>query len=98
MVYTAVWNNQIVAQAENDKCKIVEGNVYFPANTIKKEFFKGNDEHTVCSWKGTASYYDVVVDGKTNHSAAWYYPEASDAAKDITGFIAFWRGVEVSEE
>jgi uncharacterized protein (DUF427 family) len=89
----AKWNGKILA--ESDIYEIVENNVYFPPESINKEFFKDSDTHTVCPWKGTAGYYHIEVDGETNKDAAWYYPEPKDAAKHIKGYIAFWRGVEV---
>jgi uncharacterized protein (DUF427 family) len=73
----------------------VEGNQYFPAESIRKEFFQPSATHTVCPWKGTASYYDVVVEDKRNKDAAWYYLEPSPAAKQIKGHVAFWKGVKV---
>jgi len=81
--------------AESDHCVVVEGNQYFPRDSVKREYLRDSSTHTVCSWKGTASYYDVVVDGKTNKDAAWYYPEPKDAAAQIREHIAFWRGVVV---
>jgi uncharacterized protein (DUF427 family) len=89
----AVWNGQVVA--ESDKTVVVEGNPYFPPDAIKREYFKASDRHTVCPWKGTASYYDVVADGKTSEGGAWYYPDPKSAAAEIKGYIAFWRGVKV---
>jgi uncharacterized protein (DUF427 family) len=91
----ALWNGKVIA--ESDKFETVEGNVYFPPDTIKREFFKPSDTHTVCPWKGTASYYTVEVDGKQNKDAAWYYPETKQAANNIKGYIAFWRGVTVEK-
>lgn len=81
--------------AESNSTEVVEGNQYFPPDSIKSEFFKASGTHTVCGWKGTASYYTVDVNGKQNPDAAWYYPEPKDAAKNITGYVAFWKGVEV---
>lgn len=89
----AIWNNQIIA--ESDNTKVIEGNHYFPADSIKKEFFTSSDTHTTCPWKGVASYYTVEVDGKSNADAAWFYPEISDLAKPIEGYVAFWKGVDV---
>ena len=89
----AVWNNQILA--ESDNTIIVEGNHYFPADAINKEFFAPSDTHTVCGWKGTASYYDVVAGDETNKDAAWFYPSAKPEAKEIENHVAFWKGVEV---
>ena len=89
----AMWNGAVLA--ESQKTEVVEGNHYFPPEAVRREFFRDSATHTVCSWKGTASYYDVVVDGQVNKDAAWYYPEPKDAAKQIAGYIAFWRGVKV---
>jgi uncharacterized protein (DUF427 family) len=89
----AIWNGKVIAESE--KVIKVEGNSYFPPESIKKEFFQENDYHTVCPWKGKASYYDIVVDGKTNPNAAWYYPQPSSAAQDIKDYVAFWKGVTV---
>lgn len=91
----ATWNGATIA--ESDDTVVVEGNHYFPAETIKSEHFQPSETHTVCPWKGTASYYDVVVNGDINADAAWYYPETKDEAKEIEGRIAFWKGVEVIE-
>jgi len=81
--------------AESDRFEIVEGNVYFPPDTVKREYLQPSDTHTECWWKGTASYYSLSVDGKENLDAAWYYPEASEKAKNVEGYVAFWRGVTV---
>jgi uncharacterized protein (DUF427 family) len=89
----ATWNGTVIA--ESDQCEVVDGNQYFPIDTIKAEYFQLSDTHTTCGWKGVASYYNVVVDGETNKDAAWYYPEPKDAAKNIKGYVAFWRGVKV---
>jgi len=89
----ATWNGAVLA--ESDRCEVVEGNYYFPADSIKSEYFKPSDHHTTCSWKGVASYYTLEVDGQTNKDAAWYYPETKQAAKNIEGYVAFWRGVKV---
>jgi uncharacterized protein (DUF427 family) len=91
----AIWNNTVIA--ESDETVVVEGNHYFPASSINADHFSPSAKQTVCPWKGTASYYDVVVGGETNSDAAWYYPEPKDAAKEITGHVAFWRGVQVTE-
>ena len=90
----ATWRGATLA--ESDDTVVVEGNHYFPTDSIKKEYFAQSDKHTTCPWKGEASYYDVVVGGETNNDAAWYYPEPKDAAKNITGYVAFWKGVEVN--
>lgn len=89
----ALWNEAVLA--ESDQFELVEGNVYFPATAIKRDYFQGSDTHTTCPWKGVASYYNVVVNGKTNPDAAWYYPAPKDAAKQIKDHIAFWKGVSV---
>jgi uncharacterized protein (DUF427 family) len=91
----AVWNGATLA--ESDDTVVVEGNHYFPNHTINQEFFRDSDSHTVCHWKGTASYYDVVVDGETNRDAAWFYPDPSQAASNILDRIAFWHGVKVED-
>jgi uncharacterized protein (DUF427 family) len=90
----AIWNDTILAES-NDTI-VVEGNHYFPADAIDTAYFQPSETHTVCGWKGTASYYDIVVDGQTNHDAAWYYPETKSDAKNIEGRVAFWKGVEVT--
>jgi uncharacterized protein (DUF427 family) len=89
----AIWNGAIVA--ESDRCAVVEGNQYFPPDAVKREFLRESQSHTVCGWKGTASYYDVVVNGQTNKDAAWYYPETKPAADNIKGYIAFWKDVKL---
>jgi len=91
----ATWNGAVLAEADSGKVQVVEGNVYFPPDRVDHAYLLESQTHTVCGWKGTASYYDVVVDGKTNKDAAWYYPDTKDAAKHVKGYIAFWRGVEV---
>ena len=89
----AVWNGTVLA--ESDETVVVEGNLYFPPDSVKTEHFKESGHTTVCSWKGTASYYNVVVGDDVNKNAAWYYPAAKDKAKHIENFVAFWNGVEV---
>jgi uncharacterized protein (DUF427 family) len=89
----ASWNGQVLA--ESDATIVVEGNHYFPPDAIRREFFKPSSTHTVCGWKGTASYYTIEVDGKTNPDAAWYYPDPLPAAQQIAGHVAFWKGVKV---
>ena len=91
----AKWNGKVIAESE--ATIIVEGNHYFPADSVNKDFLSSSKTHTVCPWKGTASYYDLVVNGQTNKDAAWYYPQPSEQAKNIKGYIAFWKGVEVSK-
>jgi uncharacterized protein (DUF427 family) len=92
----ATWNGAVLAEAEADEIEMVEGNVYFPPDKIDKTYLRDSQTHTVCPWKGTASYYDVVVDGQTNKDAAWYYPVTKPAAENVAGYIAFWKGVEVT--
>ncbi|WP_420385513.1 DUF427 domain-containing protein [Roseivirga sp.] len=89
----AIWNDQILA--ESDDTIVIEGNHYFPPDSIKKDFFKPSNTHTHCPWKGEASYYSLEVNGEVNQDAAWYYPVTKEAAKPITGYVAFWRGVKV---
>jgi uncharacterized protein (DUF427 family) len=89
----ATWKGEVLA--ESDETVVVEGNHYFPTDSIKREHFRESETHTVCSWKGTASYYDVVVGGDVNKDAAWFYPEPKDAAAEIKDRVAFWRGVKV---
>lgn len=91
----AIWNSVVIA--ESDRYELVEGNVYFPPETIKSEYFQPSDHHTTCGWKGIASYYTLAVEGQTNPNAAWYYPEPKEAAKSIKGYIAFWKGVQVEQ-
>jgi len=93
MAKKAIWNGQVLA--ESDKTIVVENNHYFPSDSIKKEFFQESNTHTTCGWKGEASYYTIVVDGKENKDAAWYYPNTKEAANNIKGYIAFWKGVKV---
>ena len=89
----AIWNGEVIA--ESDATIVVEGNHYFPPGAVKREYLADSQTHTVCSWKGTASYYTLNVNGKQNPDAAWYYPEPTSAAANITGYIAFWKGVKV---
>jgi len=91
----AIWNNKIIA--ESDATIVVEKNHYFPADSIRKEYFKPSTTHTTCPWKGVASYYHLEVDGQENKDAAWYYPEVSDLARQIKGRVAFWKGVDIVE-
>jgi len=90
----ATWNGTVVA--DSDKCKVVEGNYYFPPESVKAEYLVKSGTTSVCSWKGTANYYDLNVNGQVNKDAAWYYADPKAAARDIAGYIAFWRGVSVS--
>jgi uncharacterized protein (DUF427 family) len=89
----ATWHGEVLA--ESDETVVVEGNHYFPADSIKREHFRESATHTVCPWKGTASYYNVVVGPDVNEDAAWFYPAPKDAAKEIKDRVAFWRGVKV---
>jgi uncharacterized protein (DUF427 family) len=91
----AIWNDQVIA--ESDNTVVIEGNHYFPPESIKKEFFKSSDFHSTCPWKGQASYYSLEVNGKENADAAWYYKNPSELAKGIKDHVAFWKGVEVIE-
>ena len=89
----AIWKETIIA--ESDETEIVDGNHYFPADSIVKEHFEASDTTTVCGWKGTANYYNIIVDGQTNPDAAWYYTDPKLAAENIRGRVAFWKGVTV---
>jgi len=89
----AIWNGVVLA--ESDQTEMVEGNHYFPPQTINREYFKESSYHTICPWKGAASYYTVEVNGQKNENAAWYYPNPKNAANNIKDHVAFWRGVKV---
>jgi uncharacterized protein (DUF427 family) len=89
----AVWNGAVIA--ESDHTRVVEGNHYFPPESVRRDHLRESATHTTCPWKGVARYYDVVVGSDVNRDAAWYYPETKEAANDIRGHIAFWRGVAV---
>jgi uncharacterized protein (DUF427 family) len=89
----AIWNGAVLA--DSDRTVEVEGNQYFPPDAVRREHLRESATHTTCPWKGVASYYDVVVDGQVNRDAAWYYPQPKEAARQITGHVAFWRGVRV---
>jgi len=89
----AVWNGAVVA--ESDRTRVVEGNHYFPPESVRRDHLRESATHTTCPWKGVASYYDVVVGSEVNRDAAWYYADTKEAANDIRGYIAFWRGVSV---
>jgi len=91
----AIWNNKVIA--ESNKTIVVEKNHYFPPESIKKEFFEESGTHTTCPWKGVASYRTVIVDGKQNQDAAWYYPAPRELAKGIKNYVAFWKGVTIME-
>ena len=89
----AIWKDTLIA--ESDDTVVVEGNHYFPAASVRSEHIRPSDTHTTCPWKGEASYYDVVVEESVNKDAAWYYPTTKDAAKNIEGRVAFWKGVDI---
>jgi len=91
----AIWNGMTLA--ESNEGQVVEGNYYFPPQSIKREHFQPSMTHTTCPWKGEASYYDIVADGKVNKDAAWYYSSPKEAAKYIAGYVAFWKGVQVDD-
>ncbi len=91
----AIWQNVILA--ESKATRVVEGNHYFPPDSINRNYFRDSDKHTTCPWKGLASYHNIVVDGQVNQDAAWYYPKPKDAAENIKNYVAFWKGVEVAE-
>lgn len=91
----AIWNG--VTLAESTEGQVVEGNYYFPPQSITRKHFHPSATHTTCSWKGEASYYDIIVHGKINKDAAWYYPSPKEAASHITGYVAFWKGVHVDD-
>jgi len=95
MMARAIWEGTVLAES-GDTIE-VEGNPYFPPDSVKREFFHPSESHTTCPWKGRASYYDLVVNGKSNPNAAWYYPEPSKAAANIRNYVAFWRGVRVEK-
>ena len=90
----AIWNGAVLA--ESDRCETVEGNLYFPPESLVREHYEASSTTTECHWKGTAHYFTLSVDGKKNADAAWYYPEPKPAAKNIRGMVAFWRGVAVT--
>ena len=89
----AIWNGAVLA--ESDKTVVVDGNHYFPPESINRGYFRDSENRTVCPWKGVAGYYDLEVDGRINRGAAWYYPDPKPAARNIKGYVAFWRGVQV---
>lgn len=90
----AIWNGQIIA--ESDNTVVVEGNHYFPQESLKKEYFKESGATSTCPWKGFANYFDLEVNGKVNFGAAWYYKQPSEKAKQIKDHVAFWKGVEIA--
>jgi uncharacterized protein (DUF427 family) len=89
----AVWQGVVIAQS--DHTEVVEGNHYFPPESVYRSLLRDSSTHTTCGWKGIASYHDIVVGDAVNKDAAWYYPEPKDAARQIAGFIAFWKGVKI---
>ena len=91
----AIWNGETIA--ESNDTVVVENNHYFPKDSVKKEYLTDSSTHTTCPWKGLASYYSLNVDGKTNSDAAWYYPDPKAAASQIKDYVAFWKGVQVTE-
>ena len=91
----AMWNSEVIA--ESDDTVVLEGNHYFPRESLRSEFFSGSPRTSVCPWKGTASYLDIEVGGRTNAGAAWYYPQRKPAATEVTGRVAFWKGVDVTD-
>ena len=91
----ATWNGVVIA--ESNKTVVVEGNQYFPPDSVNKAFVKESSQSSVCPWKGTASYFDIVVDGEVNSGAAWYYPQPKSAASEIKDHVAFWKGVKVEK-
>lgn len=91
----AIWNGAVLA--ESDETIMVEGNHYFPPQTINKEYFRDSSTHTTCPWKGVASYYTLEVEGKSNQDAAWYYPDTKEMARKFENYVAFWKGVEVTQ-
>jgi len=92
----AIWNGKVIA--ESNETVNIENNYYFPINTVKKEYLDNSETHTVCPWKGQASYYNLVVDGRINKDSAWYYPRPKPLAEKIKNYIAFWKGVQVVKE
>lgn len=90
----AIWNNQVIAESSNTI--VVEGNYYFPPDAVNSEYLQPSGTHSTCPWKGLASYHSLAVDGKTNIDAAWFYERPKDAAKEITNYVAFWKGVQIT--
>lgn len=91
----AIWNDAVIA--ESDQTVVVEGNHYFPRDTVADDFIRESSATTVCGWKGTANYYDLIVNGQTNEQAAWYYADPKPEAANIKGYVAFWKGVQVTD-
>jgi uncharacterized protein (DUF427 family) len=92
----ARWKDRVIA--ESDATVVVEGNHYFPPADIKQEYMRDSDHTSICGWKGTAHYYSIDVEGELNSDAAWYYPQPKSAAAEISGYVAFWKGVQVSPD
>lgn len=90
----AIW--QGVTLAHSDATRVVEGNHYFPPDSLDRRFFRPSSHTTICGWKGTASYYDLEVDGQVNQQAAWFYPDPKPEAAQIRDYVAFWKGVTVT--
>jgi uncharacterized protein (DUF427 family) len=93
----AIWNDKVIADARADDVRVVEGNVYFPHEAVKQEYLQPSSKTTQCPWKGTANYFNVVVDGKRNEDAAWTYRTPKEAAQEVAGRVSFWRGVTVEQ-
>jgi uncharacterized protein (DUF427 family) len=91
----ATWQGATLAESHDGL--VVEGNYYFPPQSLNRDYFRPSQTHTTCPWKGEASYYDIQVQDHVNRDAAWYYPSPKDEAKSITGYVAFWKGVQVSD-
>ncbi|GMA62179.1 DUF427 domain-containing protein [Alicyclobacillus fastidiosus] len=92
----AIWNGAVIADSSNTV--VVEGNHYFPLESVNQDYLLPSETHSVCPWKGTANYYDLVVSGRRNRDAVWYYPDPTEAAQTIRGRVAFWRGVQVTAD
>lgn len=91
----AIWNGTVIA--ESNETEVVEGNLYFPESSLKREYFQNSSTTSTCPWKGLARYFNVVIGGEDNPDAAWYYPDPKPAARKIKGYVAFWRGVEIEK-
>ena len=98
MMPKATWNGALLAEASPDSVQLVDGYVYFPPEAVDRTYLRESQTRTVCGWKGTASYYDVVVEGEVNRDAAWTYPVTKPAAEHIAGHIAFWKGVQIEDD